>query len=237
MSDIILRDSWTPKESSKVLIKSKVRVKSYGEVFTPGWMVEKMLDELREETNSIYKTILEPSAGNGNFLVALLLRKLEALERNYAGEEKLWDVKALFALSSIYAIEIQLDNVSEARRAMLTAFANWLNLHNSKISPSEDVYKSAKTLVNTNIVWGDTLTQTHRYGGPIIMSEWKLAKPKSAQVERIPFVFASHLNKQPSSETPDHSINCQLTLSEPEPIKPLIYKIVNIKKIYKEETI
>ena len=67
------------------IIKSKQRVQKHGEVFTPSWMVQKMLDTpgIKEATEDIYKTFLEPSAGDGNFLEAILERKLSAVTKNY----------------------------------------------------------------------------------------------------------------------------------------------------------
>ena len=234
MSDTKPTASLQADESPEILIKSRDRVKQHGEVFTPSWMVEKMLDELHEETTNIYKTILEPSTGNGNFLTAILSRKLKSIETTYAGEEHFWQDKALFALSSIYGVEIQQDNVREARGAMLTTLVTWFESH--QLKPKEDVYKSAKLIISTNIVWGDTLKQQHLDGTPIIMSEWKRGKPRTAQVERIPFFFGHQLKKTNEQE---QIIQGQLSLfDEPEttPTMP-VYRIVNIKKIYKEETV
>ena len=53
-------------------MKSRHRVKNYGEVFTPRHMVKRMLDLVREELETghdfVDKTFLEPAAGHGNFL-------------------------------------------------------------------------------------------------------------------------------------------------------------------------
>ncbi len=49
------------------LVKSKQRVGDHGEVFTPAWMVEAMLDLVREETERIDSRFLEPACGSGNF--------------------------------------------------------------------------------------------------------------------------------------------------------------------------
>jgi len=43
---------------SERLIKSKERVKAHGEVFTPSWLVEDMLDLVKAETDDIHKTFL-----------------------------------------------------------------------------------------------------------------------------------------------------------------------------------
>lgn len=48
------------------LIKSKQRVQKHGEVFTPSWMVQKMLDTpgIKEACETVSATFLEPAAGN-----------------------------------------------------------------------------------------------------------------------------------------------------------------------------
>src|SRR5947199_9054698 len=54
------------------LVKSKQRVADHGEVFTPPWMVEAMLDLVKGETERIDSRFLEPACGTGNFLVRVL---------------------------------------------------------------------------------------------------------------------------------------------------------------------
>src|SRR5215203_3840501 len=65
------------------LIKSKKRVADHGEVFTPPWLVEKMLDLVKGETERIDARVLEPACGSGNFLVPVLRRKLAAVELKF----------------------------------------------------------------------------------------------------------------------------------------------------------
>lgn len=55
------------------LVKSKQRVANHGEVFTPSWMVEAMLDLVKDETLRIDSRFLEPACGSGNFMVATAL--------------------------------------------------------------------------------------------------------------------------------------------------------------------
>jgi N-6 DNA Methylase len=66
------------------LVKSKQRVADHGEVFTPAWMVEAMLDLVKDETQRIDSRVLEPACGSGNFLVQVLRRKLAAVELKYS---------------------------------------------------------------------------------------------------------------------------------------------------------
>ena len=55
----------------KKQVKSKQRVADYGEVFTAEREVKAMLDLVKEETDRIESTFLEPACGNGNFLAEI----------------------------------------------------------------------------------------------------------------------------------------------------------------------
>ena len=72
------------------LIKSPDRVKDVGEVFTPRRIVELMLDqpEITAKINDLSATFLEPSAGEGAFLVEILRRKMDvALQSSHTVQE------------------------------------------------------------------------------------------------------------------------------------------------------
>jgi len=57
------------------------RVKKYGEVFTPKWLVEDMLDKLPEEVwTDSSKRWLEPACGYGVFLKAIKDRLMVGLK-------------------------------------------------------------------------------------------------------------------------------------------------------------
>ena len=59
------------------LVKSKQRVADHGEVFTPAWMVEAMLDLVKGETERIDSRFLETACGDGA-IVATPSRQLAA---------------------------------------------------------------------------------------------------------------------------------------------------------------
>ena len=61
-------------------IKSKRRVSDHGEVFTAEREVNAMLDLVKQETERVDSTFLEPACGNGNFLAAILKRKLAVVD-------------------------------------------------------------------------------------------------------------------------------------------------------------
>jgi len=70
-----------------LLMKSKLRVQKHGEVFTPQWMVDKMLSipGIKEKAEDIFATFLEPSAGEGAFLLAIENMKLQFVFEQAAG--------------------------------------------------------------------------------------------------------------------------------------------------------
>lgn len=149
------------------LIKSKKRVADHGEVFTPAWMVEEMLDLVKGETERIDSRFLEPACGSGNFLIQVLRRKLAAVEIKFgkSGFEKRH--YALLALMCIYGIELLPDNIDECRANLLKIFADYLN-----IDESDDLYQVAFYVLSQNLVHGDALTMRAKGGEPITFAEW-----------------------------------------------------------------
>jgi len=96
-------------------VKSKQRVADHGEVFTPTWMVEAMLDLVKDETERIDSRFLKPASGSGNFLVQVLQRKLAAVEVKYGKSDFERRHYALLGLMCIYGIELLADNIAECR--------------------------------------------------------------------------------------------------------------------------
>jgi hypothetical protein len=149
------------------LVKSKQRVADHGEVFTPAWMVEAMLDLVKGETERIDSRFLEPACGSGNFLVRILQRKLVAVELKYDKSEFEKQHYALLALMCTYGIELLPDNIAECRENMLKIFADYL-----KIDASNDLYRAATNVLSQNLVHGDALTMRTLDGQPITFAEW-----------------------------------------------------------------
>ena len=149
------------------LIKSKQRVADHGEVFTPAWMVEAMLDLLKDETERIDARFLEPACGSGNFLVRVLQRKLAAVELKFAKSDFEKRHYALLALMCIYGIELLADNIEECRANMLEILAAYLNLEEP-----DDLYRAAAYVLSQNLVLGDALTMRVGDGQPITFAEW-----------------------------------------------------------------
>ena len=149
------------------LVKSKQRVADHGEVFTPAWMVESMLDLVKAETERIDSRFLEPACGSGNFIVQILRRKLAAVELKYGKADFERRHYALLGLMCIYGIELLADNIAECRANVLEVFADALQL-----TETDDLYRAAAHVLAHNLVHGDALTMRTHNGQPITFAEW-----------------------------------------------------------------
>ena len=149
------------------LIKSKKRVADHGEVFTPPWLVDAMLDLVKGETDRIDSRFLEPACGSGNFLVRVLQRKLAAVETKFGGSDFQKRHFALLGLMCTYGIELLDDNIAECRANMLEILADYLGL-----VEADDVYQAALYVLAQNLIHGDALTMQTSDGLPITFAEW-----------------------------------------------------------------
>ena len=149
------------------LTKNKQRVADHGEVFTPEWLVEAMLDLVEDEANRIDSRFLEPACGSGNFLVKILQRKLAAVEVKYAKAEFERRNYALLAVMCTYGIELLEDNIAECRKNLLDLFAEYL-----QVDSSNDFHRAAHHVLSVNLVHGDARKMTRLDGAPIAFAEW-----------------------------------------------------------------
>lgn len=95
-------------------IKSKERVKNQGEVFTNAREVNAMLDLIPDLT--IDMTFLEPTCGNGNFVIEIFRRKFDLCKKKS---------DFLRALESVVAIDIMADNVQECKERVKTLYLSY----------------------------------------------------------------------------------------------------------------
>lgn len=97
------------------------RKRNTTEIFTPDWVVKEMCDLLEQGNADIdafspEKTFLEPSCGDGQFVVEIYRRKLS---RCKCRED------AQTALASVWAIELQQDNMDECKARVRALFAEY----------------------------------------------------------------------------------------------------------------
>lgn len=173
---------------SEKIIKSVDRVKDIGEVFTPQKAVNFMLDqpEIKEKVESLTATFLEPSAGEGAFLVEILRRKLNYAQKQNVSVKEMQN-NFLLALSSLYGIELMEDNVEMLVINMVNTFRDVYFNTFSHEDQNQKVLSSANVIISANMAQGNALTRKTATGEPIIFSEWKpIGKTK---VQRIEYTF------------------------------------------------
>jgi hypothetical protein len=149
------------------LFRSKQRIADHGEVFTPPWLVEAMLDLVKDETERIDSRFLEPACGSGNFLVQVLRRKLAAVEVKFGKSDFEKRHFALYGMMCTYGIELLPDNIEECRANMLEVLADYLALEDS-----DDLYRAASYVMSQNIIHGDALKMRTPDDQPITFAEW-----------------------------------------------------------------
>lgn len=178
-------------------MKSTERVRDLGEVFTPSVMVESMLDLLPAAMWAPHPspTFLEPAAGDGNFLVAILTRKLGAIadarrtEVLPAGTDAAAvQFHALEALASIYGIDISENNIIGgttgheigARSRMLSTFIRWLETETgTRLTSRSAVSVSATWVVERNLLVANMLPfeaddrPSRRNAIPLVEYHWQ----------------------------------------------------------------
>lgn len=175
--------------SKEILIKSKKRVQKHGEVFTPSWMVEKMLDidGIRACCEDLTATFLEPSAGEGAFLSGILKRKLDMVTEKYCTDINQFENFSLYALSTLYGIELLDDNVQMCVMNLYQTYYEYYFEIAQKfnVKLKKKVLDCAKCIIKLNIRQGNFLTQLTANGNAIVFCEWKIIKRITKQTKNI----------------------------------------------------
>jgi hypothetical protein len=180
-------------------VKSKQRVRDHGEVFTPDFIVNDMLDLVKNETERIESCFLEPACGDGNFLAPILERKLDVVKKKYSKSQTEFERMSLLAVSSIYGVELLQDNV-EACIDRLYKIINDLYTKLYKDKCTEKFRTSIKFILKRNILQGDALTLKKPDGMEyIIFSEWSLVN--GSKIKRRDFEYRELADFDPKRPT------------------------------------
>lgn len=176
-------------------VKSKQRVADHGEVLTGQREVNAMLDLVKQETERIDSRFLEPACGNGNFLAAILERKLGVVERRYGKAQLEFERYAILAISSIYGIDILQDNVCDCRQRLFRLFdAVYTGRFGRK---AKDRCRDAVLFIlEKNIIHGDALTLKTEGANPqpIVFAQWSLVGGK---FKRMDYAFHDLAHPEP----------------------------------------
>ena len=138
-------------------IKSKERVAERGEVFTAEREVKAMCDLVKDECERIDSRFLEPACGDGNFLAEILRRKLEVVKKQYKKSTYEYEQNSVLAVTSIYGVDIMMDNVLACRERM---FEIWNKEYtaNCKKDANDETREAVKYILSLNIVLGNALS-------------------------------------------------------------------------------
>lgn len=180
-------------------VKSKQRVKDHGEVFTPDFIVNDMLDLVKNETERIESRFLEPACGDGNFLAPILERKLEVVKKKYKSSQIEFERNTLLAVSSIYGVELLPDNVSACIERLYKIVDDiYSKLYKEKCNVN--FRKSLRFVLSRNILQGNALDLKTSDGKEyIVFSEWSLANGSS--IKRRDFEYRELADFDPKTPT------------------------------------
>ncbi len=182
-------------------VVSRQRVVDHGEVLTGRREVNAMLDLVKQETERIDSRFLEPACGNGNFLTAILERKLAVVERRYGNAQLDFERYAVLAVSSIYGIDILQDNVMACRERLFEIF-DALYSRRFEDTCKDKCREAVRFILERNIVWGDALTLKTVGDTPqfIVFAEWSLVK--GSMLKRRDFTFHGLLEHESMKDLP-----------------------------------
>ena len=178
-------------------IKSKERVRERGEVFTAAREVNAMLDLVKDETENIDSTFLEPACGDGNFLDEVLRRKLAVCKKRYGKSAADYEKMSFLACTTLYGVDIMADNVARCRERL---FETWegsfgrVEVERGRRSDYHDlVAKAVKKVFVKYILLGNALSmkRVDEKGNdldvPIVFTEWKFALGNKLKREEYRF--------------------------------------------------
>jgi hypothetical protein len=156
--------------------KSKERIKQNGEVFTPKWLAQEMIDKIPDDFwKDPSKTILEPACGDGIFVELCVLKKLKFKNRLFT------------TVRNVYALDIMKDNVKATRQRILKIIIEKLDEKFSKKVIDKDQYLEhyieLAATVNYNIkVTKDTLSFDFESMKPFVELKDKIKEKLKSRV-------------------------------------------------------
>ena len=203
-------------EEQEKQIKSKERVRERGEVFTAAREVNAMLDLVKDETENIDSTFLEPACGDGNFLDEVLRRKLAVCKKRYGKSAADYEKMSFLACTTLYGVDIMADNVARCRERLFETWEGSFNteaqrhrgiadgsgsvgadvLGGPRVTPTDfhdRVARAVKKVFEKNILLGNALSMKrvdekgNDLDEPIVFTEWKFALGDKLKREEFRF--------------------------------------------------
>lgn len=207
--------------------KTRERIRDLAEVYTNEREVNAMLDLVvdmfpsEDRPRDIGRTFLEPACGAGNFLVAILDRKLAYVK--FGGLYKsvaTFEAAVLKAVSSIYGIDIDIENVDQSRGFLKADIAHHMNLHLNTVPVSNGFWSAVDAILETNIIRADTLKDAQairlveyhwqRKAG-FVVREWSYLEQPDSQLDLFAEPADAHIRDEVA-------IHYSLLGANPEPV-------------------
>jgi len=179
-------------------MKTLDRIREFGEVKTENRLVKDMVNLIKNEVLRIDSRFLEPACGDGNFLIEILNEKLKLIHLKYKKNHIEFEKNALYAVSSLYGVELLLDNVEKTRNRLFDSI-NSFCLENYNYELENDFILSIKYILKKNIINGDALSlKDVKNKKDIVFSEWSMVS--SDEFKRRDYTFSELLAYQPIEE-------------------------------------
>ena len=199
-------------------IKSKERVRERGEVFTAAREVNAMLDLVKDETENIDSTFLEPACGDGNFLEEVLRRKLAVCKKRYGKSAADYEKFSFLACTTLYGVDIMADNVARCCERLYETWEASFGAAHRTVAVSatgaatgvrrsdvhDRVAAAVRKVFEKNILLGNALSmkrvdeKQNDLDEPIVFTEWKFAL--GDKLKREEFRFDVLLEKGESAQ-------------------------------------
>ncbi|NYE35652.1 hypothetical protein F4692_000756 [Nocardioides cavernae] len=208
-------------------IKTRDRVRDLAEVYTHEREVNAMLDLVgdmfptQENPGNHDRKFLEPACGSGNFLEEILRRKLSTVSVRRYGHSERYEHRVLRCLASIYAVDIDKENVVESRERLKWVIATHVDNDLTTWAVSDGFASAVNAILVTNVVQGDTLTQAQS----IHFIDYKPGRSGTftrtwSPLEAPPTVEQLDLFAEPAAQPmkDEVAIHYSLLASNPEPV-------------------
>ena len=206
-------------------IVTRERVRDHGEVYTSAREVNAMLDLVDNETRRLDSRFLEPACGNGNFLSAILERKLRLVTANRRLSLFAREIDFLRCVAGLYGIDIIASNVAECRERLL-AMVDKASLETYRQRLRPDFEKVLRFILSKNIIHGNARSYKTMDAPPrdIIFSEWSMPDTRGKFVRRdYPFESMADLNMLNSKRFPTDNGEEFFRQNDVREYRPVLY--------------
>lgn len=223
-------------------IKSRHRVVDHGEVLTPSWVVNDMLDLIPADASNISTRYLENSSGEGAFLIEILNRKLKLIFETYDTLDDL-EFYTIVGLTNIYGLELLKDNI-EISQHRLRSLINEYFINQHQLQTNAHFFEVVNHILNINIININALTYevplfyNHElvrnehdnilYKGLGRISEWEIDY-RTREIQRIEYIYVDVVQEQ------HERFKYEQTLLNEEPLQLSLFDLTGEADLFDEE--